>query len=479
VNRTALAALAGTGALAALARAPFVGAGLGPDEGGYAYVAREWARGVRLYEGIWIDRPQGLLSVYRGVVTIADHPWAFRVTALLVGVAITLLVGAIAWMLRGPLTGVAAAAIYAIVGTGPRLEGFTLNGELLAALPAAAAVACAVAWWRRGGGGGWLVAAGLFGGTAITMKQGGFDGLVAAAALASAVPPSWRARARSILLVAAGAFVPIGAILLHGLSVGFKTYWNDIVAFRASSQFHDGTRSYFFNVSFPYAKHDVLALAVVALIGVVAVARRRTERVVVLAWLAAGIAAFNIGGLFWPHYYVQLVPVLAVLAGIGATSFRSRPLLVVLCCAAVAPVAVSLVRIAAGAERIRYEKSYNQDREVAAFVRANSRPSDTIYALDSRADLYYLADRRTTFPYLWHHSPLLTPTGLALLRLHLTGPERPRIVVVYRDPTHFDRTGVTSLALRRGYRLVWKPRSGIRVYVRRPVRFGTVRPLSQ
>jgi 4-amino-4-deoxy-L-arabinose transferase-like glycosyltransferase len=478
VGRPALAALAGTGVLAAIARLPFLGAGLGPDEGGYAYIAREWARGGRLYETLWIDRPQGLLSVYRGVVTVADHPWAFRLTALLIGVAITLLVGAIAWMLRGPAAGVAAAAIYAVAGAGPHIEGFTLNGELVAALPATGAVAAALVWWRTGRG-LWLVAAGFLGGAAITMKQGGFDGLVAALALACAAQIPWRARARSALLVGAGALVPIGLSLLHGLSVGFSTYWTDIVAFRASSEFNDGSRSYFFDASFPYARQDVLALAVVALIGLVAVvlARRRSERVGLLAWLVAGIVAFNIGGLFWPHYYVQLLPPLAVLAGIGAVAFRSRPVAVVLCCAAVVPVAVSLVGIATKADGygVRYEKSYKLDRQIAAFVRANSTPDDTIYAFDSRAGLYYTADRRTRYPYLWHHSPLLTATGRALLRLYLTGPDRPRIVVTYRDPNHFDPSGMLAIVLHRGYKLAWRPKVGIRVLVRRPARFGTIR----
>src|SRR5207302_1348522 len=65
MNRPALLALAGTAVLAALARVPYLTAGVGPDEGGYAYVARQWARGLTLYRDVWIDRPQGLLSIYR------------------------------------------------------------------------------------------------------------------------------------------------------------------------------------------------------------------------------------------------------------------------------------------------------------------------------------------------------------------------------------------------------------------------------
>src|SRR5437588_9584077 len=146
-RRPALLAFAGTAVLAALARVPCVTGGVGPDEGGYAYVARQWARGAALYRDVWIDRPQGLLSIYRFIYTVSGHVWAYRLGALLIGVGITLVVGAIGWMLRGPGTGVAAAVIYAIVGVGPHIEGFTLNGELAAGLPSAAAVAAAVAWW--------------------------------------------------------------------------------------------------------------------------------------------------------------------------------------------------------------------------------------------------------------------------------------------------------------------------------------------
>src|SRR5205823_5406188 len=88
------------------------------------------------------------------------------------------------------------------------------------------------------------------------------------------------------------------------------------------------------------------------------------------------------------------------------------------------------------------------------------------------ADLYYLAHRRTRYPYIWHHSPVHTPAGVALLRLMLLGPERPRIVVVYRDPNHFDRSGALAFELNRGYRVAWQPAAGVRVLLRRPGWFG-------
>src|SRR3954447_24438612 len=200
--------LAGMGALAVVARLPFVGAGIGPDEGGAAYVARQWSHGARLYHDVWIDRPQGLLWLYRGIEASGANAWTIRLAAILFGVAITWLMFALGSMLDGFATGVAAGFLYAVVGAGPHIEGFTMNGELAAALPGTAAVAVAVAWWRGDRRWRWLFAAGALGGVAILMKQGGFDGLVAAGVLALAVPHSLRDRARAAALVAAGALVP-------------------------------------------------------------------------------------------------------------------------------------------------------------------------------------------------------------------------------------------------------------------------------
>ena len=485
-RRPALLAFAGTAVLAALARVPYLTVGVGPDEGGYAYVARQWARGAALYRDVWIDRPQGLLSIYRVIYELSGHLWAYRLGALLIGVGVTLVVGAIAWMLRGPWTGVAAALIYAVVGVGPHIEGFTLNGELAAALPSAGAVACAIAWWQRGRR-AWLVAAGVLGATAILMKQGGFDGLVAAGALAVAAGgPPFLERARALGLVAVGAAVPIGAALIHALTVDFGKYWTDVVAFRAGHELHDSTLGGRFGGlkgTFPKAEADLWALALVALIGLVVVARRRTERVVLLTWFFAAFVAFNLGGLYWTHYYVQLVPSLVVLAALGASAFPWRIVAIGLVCLALAPVGETLVHVAtttgeAHDAAITFAGSYEVDERIAAWVKQNTTPADTIYALDSRATLYYLAGRVTRYPYIWHHSPLLTPSGMKLLRKMLSGPDRPRIVVLYRNPRELDKSRRLAAILTASYREVWRPVKGIRVLVRRDARGITPPPVS-
>ena len=45
----------------------FLTAPLTVDEGGYLAVARAWGRGSHLYDDVWVDRPQGLLVLYRSL----------------------------------------------------------------------------------------------------------------------------------------------------------------------------------------------------------------------------------------------------------------------------------------------------------------------------------------------------------------------------------------------------------------------------
>jgi len=227
------AAIGASGAGAVLLRVPFMHVGLGPDEGGYAYVAQQWARGARLYgPGAWVDRPQGLMLAYRFLLSVGHGPWAIRLGAVLFGTAIALMLGAIGWLLKGPWTGAAAAAIYAVVGVGPHVQGFTFNGELAATLPATGAIAASLAW-RRSGSPVWLVLAGLAAGTGPLMKQSGFDGLLVAACVVAAAsgPGRWR----HLGVFTGAALVPIASSALHGLSVGWSNYWFAVVGYKLSA----------------------------------------------------------------------------------------------------------------------------------------------------------------------------------------------------------------------------------------------------
>src|SRR3954471_18802611 len=201
--------------LAVLVRLPFWNAPLTADEGGYAEVARLWSHGATLYGGAWVDRPQGLIVVFRAVHVIGGSPLAMRATAAVVAsvlVAATMLLTL--RLARGRITAVTAGLLAATVGAAPFIESFTLLGELLASLPAVLSLLCFCVY-LAGRERDWpanrlfltLAGAGALTGIAMLVKQSAFD-----AGLAAVVFLLWRERRRGLLpaaVLVGGALLPI------------------------------------------------------------------------------------------------------------------------------------------------------------------------------------------------------------------------------------------------------------------------------
>jgi hypothetical protein len=458
-TRSGAAVLIGLCALVAAGlRAPFVFAGLVPDEGGYAFIAQRWARGARLYDEAWADRPQGLLVAMRLLLGIANEPWAIRLGSVICGAGITILLGIIGWQLRNAATGILAAAIYAVVGVAPRVTGFTFNGELAAALPATAAIAAALAW-RSSARTYWLVAAGLAGSTAILMKQSGFDGLLVAIVVVAAASRDWQERRRALAVLLGAAALPLLASALHGWVVGWDRYWPAVVSLRFGERLGAGSwldRPGRFVATAGYAWLDLGSLLLLALAAVVLARRLRQPITIPVIWFGAALIGFNLGALYWRHYYVQLIPPLALLAAIGVTSMRSRLYRSVAVTLAVAPVGTALVGLAvASAEdrerRIAHLHEFRDHERIAAQLQERFEPGDTVYVLVSEADLYFVIGRPARYPYLWGHPVRETPGALGELRELLSSDQRPEWLIQYHSPNRLDPSGRLRRIIRRYY----------------------------
>ncbi len=502
-------AIFGFTALAAALRAPFMWTGLSTDEGGYAYVAQQWSRGERVYDTAWLDRPQGLLLTYRALLWLNDSGWTIRLGMVLAGILLTGLIGVIGVQLGGPRVGVLAAGIYAVVGVGPHIEGMTLNGELLASVPATAAVAAAL-WWRRSlrppakrrlRSWGWLAAAGLLAGLAITMKQSGIDGLMVGLVVV-VLTPAATARAGRIGVFLGAFALPLVACALHGWSVGWSRYATALAGYQfaaiggSGSNLH--TRWTDLAGSLPDAAWDLGALVVVGAIGFRFTSR--PARWILGGWLLAGAIGINLGGSYWPHYYVQALPPLVLLAAVtagrllpgGEVAGRfpaagrvaagqpaggrvaggrvaggrvaggqagGRTLGAGLVAVLVLPTLIwlaALVPMSASqrARTIPYDALARRDDRIAAAIVAETTPDDHIYVLESEAYLYFAAQRRASYPYLWGKPIDKIPAALPRLRAMFTAPDRPTLVILDTpNPDDVDPTGAIRQALSTYYHL--------------------------
>ena len=129
------------GLLAVALRAPFFGAPLTADEGGYGEVARLWSHGAALYRDAWVDRPQGLELVFRAILHVdGGSATAMRALAAVVAAGVAALTMAVTARMAGRIAAVGAGLLVATAGASPFIESFTLSGELLASLAACASM---------------------------------------------------------------------------------------------------------------------------------------------------------------------------------------------------------------------------------------------------------------------------------------------------------------------------------------------------
>ncbi len=443
--------------LAVLVRAPFFGMPLTADEGGYAEVARLWSRGAGLYQGAWVDRPQGLLLVFRAMLHVdGGSALALRALAAVAAALVVALTMVVTARLAGRIPATIAGLAMATVGASPFIESFTLSGELLASIFAVGSMLAFVAYLQRGSL-GWLLAAGLLTGCAVLMKQSAFD-----AGAAAAVYLVWTRRRAGVvpaLGIVGAAFVPVVIAALSAPS--FHDWWYAMVTYRnqadsilTRSILH--TRLHEARQSLSAAERGLVVLALVAVFG-----RSRWPRLVSL-WLAFAALGVIGGGNFHNHYYQQLIPPLSVLAGIGGAELLRRRdrIWLAVCAVALALTAAVTVPLwfdsgAAQANAVfPHDAHLRTDAAVVRYIDAHTRPDQRVFVMWAAADIYYLADRDPSDRYMWFRNIQAIPGALGQAQRMLASAHPPALVIGVNTPSLMDNSGVTRRILNRRYRRV-------------------------
>jgi 4-amino-4-deoxy-L-arabinose transferase-like glycosyltransferase len=464
--------------LAAFARLPFLHTPLTADEGGYAEVARLWSHGAGLYQGAWVDRPQGLLIIFRAMLHVdggsAEALRALAAVAAALVVAVTMVLTA---RLAGRIPATIAGLAMATVGASPFIESFTLSGELLASLFAVASLLAFVLYLERRAP-AWLVAAGILTGCAVLVKQSAFD-----AGAAAAVYLLWTRRRAGIgpaAALVAAAFVPV--IVAAATAPSFHDWWYAMVTYRDQA---DSILTGSVHARLDQAWHSAGAAARgLGVLALLAVAGWRRWPLLGVLWLVFACLGVVGGGNFHNHYYQQLVPPLALLAGIGGagllraranwrTARMSIGLMAVIAVALVATVAVTApLWFDSGDAQARAvfpdDPHLRTDAAVVRYVRAHTRPGQRIFVMWAAADIYYLSGRDPSLRYMWFRNIQAIPGALGQARRMLAGPHPPALVVAINSPGSMDASGQTQAILNSRYRVaatvegvpIYAPRAG-------------------
>ena len=411
---------------------PFLWRPLSPDEGGFLIVASQWAPGSSLYGDYWVDRPPVLIGLFALADGLGD-PWALRVLGCLAVVAAVVLAGLVG-RLAAPRTRIGpalAAGTAAIFTATPLFGGTVVHGELLA-LPfilggIAAAIAAATERSDRRAL-GLATLAGTCGTLAALTKQSQLDVFVVVVVL---VLVTRRARLLAGVIAGAGLTLAVTLWVSHGLGTSPADLWDAVITFRgeAARVIAESATS-----TTPRRLAGVLgALAASAAPFVaggllVRLRGRPTYGVVDLRWPAVALLSWELvvvllGGSYWLHYLMGLVPGLVLLAAAAAQRrLEAGPTLVVPYGAAVVSTLAAIVYVVA-------VPIGRPETPVIDYLQAVAEPGDTAVVAFGGANI--LRETGMTSPYeeLWSLPVRVRDPELTELIRVLEGPEAPTWVV--------------------------------------------------
>lgn len=446
-HRAPLLTVLGLAVVAVALRLPFLGAPAGNDEAGYLIVARSWGSGSSLYGDYWVDRPPLLLWIF----DFAGDLTTLRLLGCLAAATTVVAAGAAAAVAGGRRAAPWAAGAAAVLCASPWLGTVRVNGEILAAPFVAVSILCTLLALRRSGRTvPWAVAAGVLATSAFAVKQSTVDpfvfALVAATVLAICEPTE---RRRAGLIVAGGALgalattaVLVVSAMLRGTDV--VDLFRAVVVFRfdagqvIGSSASGATDERLAALLGTWAVSGLALLTVAVL--VLAVRHRRDPVVVATAaTVVASTAVALLGGSYWAHYLIQLVPAVALGAGLAAVAVAPWARRAGAASLAVALGVTLTYSFVTGAQ-------HEPDAEnLGHAVRDAGHPGDTMVVAYGQPNVLLAAGMDSPYENLWSLPIRVRDPDLAGLVAVLRGPEAPAWVVEWSD---FDTWAVDARGLK-------------------------------
>lgn len=379
------------------------------DAGVFFYAAQRLLDGGAPYRDIWDHKPPGVYFVDAAGLLLAGRTgvWlvqlAFLVVAVLLGHralrrefgAVPAFVGSLAWLVALP------RLFLSEVGQTGFVEFYVLPfqfGALLLSMEIRTLTTARA------------MAIGVLGGAALLFKPT-LIGLWLAIGLVTLLQRRRDATA-PLAAIALGALVPLALVVAWAAGRGVLSDMIDqAVAYN---------RAYAAFAPLPERVAAVLSgLRLTLPSGLAAVAvgawlyalatRRSAPTLLVLALVAFPLEiALSTWGRGYHYYFIPWLPVMAILAAFAVHEVQRRaaprivrPML------AAAVVAMSVVP-ALLVTRLALTTDDGRSRAAAAYVAANSRPSDTVLIWGSHAEVLFLADRRSPSRYVYQYAALST-----------------------------------------------------------------------
>jgi len=313
--------------ITAAVRVPLLGVPFERDEGEYAYIAWRLGHNELPYRD-WVDqKPPAVFWVYRAALALPVDPIrAVHFAALIFSAASGCALFFLSRRFMNRFWAFVAAALLVLLSADPWAEGTAANTEIFMLLPI---LLSQIAFFRsleNSRNTMSILLSGALIAAAIAFKQvaaANWFLLVALVPIVAKPEKRWADTTRFAILSLVGIVAVIVAIAFyfwvrHGLSALVENVFTHNLEYIGAMTWAD--RLHFFGETLTRLSPTELLVWIFAAIGLVAfVARPRRKWFAFFAgWLIASAVGISASGYFFPHYFQQWLPPLAVTATFGA-----------------------------------------------------------------------------------------------------------------------------------------------------------------
>ncbi len=389
------------------------------DEGEYAYMAQRMLQGTPPYAEAYAMKFPGIYAAYAAILSLfGQTDTAIHMGLILVNAATIALIFLLGLGISSGEAGLWAAATYAVTSLGPSLLGITANAEHFIILPALTGFLFLFqsSEWKR------LFIGGICFGLATSMKQQGL--FFAIFGLIWVIYQAFPKNSAKATLSMAGVYgvgvtVPLLAlglwIWMAGTFSQFQFWCFEYARYYGNMwTLKDGLQH--LTATFRPVLGDHAPIFLAALAGWIVLWRKnRTLFALTTGLTLTGFLATMPGLIFRPHYFLLIMPGLAISAAFGFVALgRWMPvgILALLFPLGIQHSILFLKDPESVCREIYPRNAFVETREVGQWLRTVTTQEERIAVLGSEPQINFYAGRRSGTPYLYMY-PLLEPQPFA------------------------------------------------------------------
>ena len=403
-----------------LIRIPYLNCPIHPDEGAYAYQAYFWLKGINFYKSRFCNTLPGLPLIYAFIFKIIGT----RVDTLRLFLSIwnaisVLFVYLITLRLLDEKKALASAFIFAYLSWLPTLKG-TMQKEVYMLLPYLISLYLYLLY--QGKNRIYLLFSGIFLAITITIRQTATP-LLFHFLLFIYIQSKRKGKESLILLI--GVFSPLILVMLYGYTtLDGMNFLYQIGGYRltTASIFLGPWWWHLLRFFYSSAVTGIIFLIFAALLGWPYLDREKNfNKLFIISFFLLSLFGGVMGGRWFFHYYLQIVPPLSIWLGWSAISIlrQRKGIKIVFFVFLLIPFIFYI--FATGYTKdfcLHHGRRYDITKKVARYMNINCAEDQEIYAfLYYNPSLYFLAKRRSAIPYLFRSEVLFIPQRLEEIKL--------------------------------------------------------------